>query len=699
MTTKFFDISSVAIIGASENEWKIWNNLLKNLSSFSGEKFWVNPKWGNYKDIIFFKSIKQLPIIVDIAVIVVPAVFVQKSLEECWKKWIKRVIIISAWFKEIWNIELENKLILISKKYNIKLLWPNCLWYVDTDKNLNLSFWAKNIYSCIWDTCKNIAMISQSWAMAVALTDWAYSRNMWFSKMISMWNKAWIDENFLLKELINDNNTKVISLYLESIEYWSEFFNIIKQISKIKPVILVKSWVSNKWSLAASSHTWALASKKEILDTAFNNSWIHSTNSLEDFFLWSQIFSRIDLNNLPEELAIITNAWWPWVMATDHTETYDIKLTEFSDKEKEILKIWLPNAASVSNPIDIIWDATSITYSQILENLNNLKNKRAILLLLTAQSVTDVENIAQIIIDFKKNNPDQFIMVSFMWDIWVEKWRKLLSNAWILEYDYPRKAIMSYSRLLIQKKWQHKKECKIEKFNLPSNISELKEKLKSEEKFCSNDLTWKILESFNIKYSKEILVNSEKKLNEIWDKFDSNLLVARISSPDIPHKSDIWWVILNIKSKKEAIDSYYKILNNVKKNMPNALVKWITFANMIVKTDLTREIFIWFKRDLSFWNILIVWMWWIFVNVFEDVSRRIWIIWKTEIKLMLTELKAFPILEWIRWQKWINFDKLIDIIFNLQFIFNQFNEISEIDINPIFSDEKKSIIVDAKFYL
>ena len=120
---------------------------------------------------------------------------------------------------------------------------------------------------------------------------------------------------------------------------------------------------------------------------------------------------------------------------------------------------------------------------------------------------------------------------------------------------------------------------------------------------------------------------------------------------------------------------------------------------MAITDDLPRQVFVWFKRDKSFWNILIVWMWWTLVNVFEDVSRRIWIISKNEIKTMLTELKFFPVLEWVRWQKWINFDKLINIIFNLQFIFKEFTDITEIDINPIISDENSSIVVDAKIYL
>lgn len=697
--SNFFDINSVAIVWASSELWKIGNSLLLNLADFRWEKYWVNPKWWEFNWIKFYESITKLPIIPDVLVFAIPAKFVISSLKEAWEKWVKRIIIISAWFKEVWNIDLENELIEIAKKYNIEILWPNCLWYVDTAKNLNLSFWAKSIQSCIWWNCQNIAMVSQSWAMAVALTDWATSRKMWFSKMISMWNKAWINENDLLNELELDNETKVISLYLESIEFGEDFFRITKKLSKKYPIVLVKSWISQRWSAAASSHTWALASGKEILETAFKNSWIHFTSSLENFFLWSQIFSKTDLNNISDELVIITNAWWPWVMATDHTEAYNVKLSEFSDSEKEILKIWLPEAASVNNPIDIIWDATSKTYSQILNNLSKIVKKRAILIMLTAQSVTDVENIANVIIDFKIANPKEFIMVSFMWWEWVNKWREILSNAWILEYDYPKKAIRAFSRLIIQKNWQDKKIDDNVFFKLPINTELLKEKLKKEEKFCSNSLTSEILESFNINNIKEILIKSKEEVVNAYNEINSEFIAARISSPDIPHKTDIGWVILNIKSKDEAINAYNTILKNVEKNASKAFVNGVTFSKMALKWDSPRQIFVWFKRDNSFWNIMIVWMWGLYVNIFEDVSRRVWLVSKNEIKTMLSELNYFSILSWVRWQKSIDFDKLIEIIFNLQFIFNEFKDISEIDINPIFADEKESIIVDAKFYL
>lgn len=695
----FFDIHSVAIVGASETEWKIGNGLIKNLSYFSGEKYWVNPKWGSYQGVDFYTSISDVPKVVDIVVFAVPAKFVVSGLQEAGEKWIKRAIVISAGFKEVGNIDEENQLIEEAKKYDIQLLGPNCLWYVDANKWLNLSFGTKTLQSCSGRDCQNIAMISQSWAMAVALTDWALTRGMWFSKMISMWNKAGINENDLLLQLEQDPETKVIALYLESIDFWYDFYEHCKRISKKMPLVLVKSGVSQRWSAAASSHTWALASNKDILYTAFEHSWIHYTQSLENFFLWSQIFSKTQLENVPDELVMITNAGWPWVMATDHSENYWVQLTSFTEEEKMILSQWLPAAASVSNPIDIIWDATSITYAQILNNLKKLKQKRAILILLTAQTVTDVENIAQVIVDFKRENPNEFIMVTFMWGDAVQKGRNILDEAGILEYDYPKKAIRAYSRLLIQKSWQEKTFWDDPLFSSPENIEDLRSKITEQTKFCSSSLTEEILVSFGINTIHDILVNDKNNIEEVYEQLGADRLVARISSPDIPHKTDVGGVVLNIESKQEAIDAFDAIMDSVSQHAPEADIHGITFSKMAVRWNASREIFVWFKRDQSFWSILIVWMWWIYVNVFEDVSRRIGIVSKQEVLEMLQELTSYPLLVWVRWEKSIDFEKLIDIIYKLQFVFKEFSDIKEIDINPIFSDEKDSIVVDAKFYL
>jgi acetyltransferase len=216
---------------------------------------------------------------------------------------------------------------------------------------------------------------------------------------------------------------------------------------------------------------------------------------------------------------------------------------------------------------------------------------------------------------------------------------------------------------------------------------------------CSNDLSSEILQSFQIPVLEEVLVRSWDDIDSMWYYLNDVPLVAKIDSPDIAHKSDVWWIVFDITSKKKALDAYHTIMSNIWEYMPEVNIKWIKFAKMIESRDQAKEIFVGFKRDESFWNVLLVWAWWIFVNVYNDVNRRIWIVSKKEIENMLKQLVIYPILKWIRWQKSINFDSLIDTIYKLQYIFLEFEGIKEIDINPIVCDQHGSIIVDTKFYL
>ncbi len=691
----FFDINSVAVIWASEKQGKIGNDLLKNLADFGWKKYGVNPNWGKFEGIKFYDKVEKLPEIVDVAVIVIPAKFVVSTLEEIAEFWIKRVIIISAWFKEIWNTEEEEKIKNIAKKYEIQILWPNCLGYIDSYKNLNLSFGWKEIKS------GNIAMISQSGAMAVAFTDWALEYDLGFSKIISMWNKADIWEVDLLLELEKDEKTKIIVMYLESIEFGRKFYEIAKRVTKSKPIILVKSGMSDRGSLAASSHTGALAWSAVIFKTAFKQSWIIYTSKLEDFFLWWKTFSQVeDFSNIPEELAIITNAGWPWVMITDHCEELWIQLAEFDEEEKKILMKWLPETASVKNPIDIIWDATSIRYSQILENLNSLEKKRAILVMLTPQTVTDTDKIAQIIVDFKTKNPDSFVMASFMWGASLGVSEEILSVKHVLDYSYPQKAVLAYSQLirykrLLKTNYDNLCKCYLEKNNI-DNINNI---LETQGKMCDSVWVEKIMDELELPFVKNYLVKSEKEAEEIFDIIWEETLIARISSEDIPHKTDVWGVVFDINNKQNAVQAYKTILKNIEKNAPWVNIEWIVYSVYIWKLQGLRELFIWLKRDETFGNILIVWMWWIYVNVFEDVSRRLSPVWKKEILEMFKSLKWYPILAWYRWEKSVNFDKIADIVLQFVKLFESVPKIKEIDINPLFSTSEKNYLVDVKLYL
>ncbi len=689
----FFDISSVCIVWASNNPGKIGNDILRNLSEFKWKIYGVNPKWGSYKDIVFHQHISDLPKIPDIAVFCIPASFVATSLRECGEKWIKRAIVISAGFKEIGNLTGEEELKKIGKKYGIDLLWPNCLGYIDTSLWLNLSFGGKAIQR------GNIAMISQSWAMAVAFTDWAYEYNVGFSKIISMGNKCDLSENDFLQELAHDKKTDVIALYLESIEDGKKFYEITKKLSKKKPIVIIKSGMSECGLQAAASHTWALAGCADVMKSVFSRAGLHYTNKLEEFFLWAQGFSMTKDIDIPEEMVVITNAGWPGVMTTDHMEFEWVPIAQFSVEEKKILMEWLPDAASVKNPIDIIGDATSIRYEQILKNIVSLGRNLAIHILLTPQTTTDVYTVAHKVHEFQLQHPSVVILCGFMgghslWDS-----RKYLEENKILSYNYPQKAVGVFERLIKQKKWSEKRPSTPHTHTPPTELKKIQHILKTEKSngnyIVENTTVQDILRSYDISIPEEYNVTDIAEVENACThlKFP---VVAKVASSDIAHKTDIGGVILWIKDLESAKNAYKEITKNIQKAAPKSKIDGIVYTSQILDSH---EVFVGLKRDVSFGDILIIGKWGIYVNIYNDSVTEVLPISKTGIEDMINRLTISPILKWARWKPAIRMTQLIDNITKLCQLFHDIPEIREIDINPIQCSAQWIYVIDTKLYI
>ena len=705
MHTHFFSPSSVVIVGASSTDGKIGNDMLKNLASYTGEKYGINPKKGGIKihNMDIFSSLKELPEIPEMAVIVIPSLYVASSLKECGEVGIKNVVIISAGFKEMGNAEEEQELVRIAKKYDIDILGPNCLGFLNPHLDLNLSFASSaNLKK------GNVALVSQSGAMAVAMMDWASTMNIGFSKIISMGNKSDIHENDFLEYLEHDEQTDVIVLYLESIVDGREFYKRAQQITKTKPIIVVKSGISKKGALAASSHTGALSGAKEILETALTQAGVHSTHSLKTMFLWTQMFANARDTYIPRDLIIITNAGGPGVMSVDNAEKYVVPLHDISKDDEIILNKNMPLAASMKNPLDILGDANSIRYKQILENLEELqqrkninnKNNFGILLLLTPQTVTDTENIANEIIIFQKNNPSMFIMTSFMGGKSVEGARKILQEQGILHFDYPQEALEAFSRLQIQKQW----ETSITNFSPEDqcdlilgsglDIDNQSNILSRAPILLPPDEVSQLFEKHSIPFAKEILLTSEDDIEKIYNTNQKG--VMKISSPDIAHKTDIGGVILGIDSLENAKKSYNQILESVKKHLPNARINGVTYQALFPKA---REVFVGMTRDETFGEVIVFGLGGIYLNVFEDVVRRVSPLSRKEIQKMITEIQSYPLLKGARGENSIHFEALEDIIFKISCLFHSHAEIREIDINPIFCFEDSAHVMDAKIFV
>ncbi|MFX0137394.1 MAG: acetate--CoA ligase family protein, partial [Candidatus Hodarchaeota archaeon] len=348
----FFNPKSIAVIGASATVGKVGNTVLNNIikSGYKGKIFPINPRSEEILGFKAYKSVLDVPDEIEIAIFVIPGKFCNATAEECGKKGVRGLIIISAGFKEIGGegVEREDELIKIGNKYNMRILGPNCLGFIGL--NYNGSFAA--------ETPKKggIAMISQSGAMLTGMMDYSMTQAFGFSCNISLGNKADLGAVDFIEYLADDVNTNVILCYLESIKDGERFLKILPNATRKKPIVILKAGVSEAGARAASSHTGALAGADIAYDLAFKKCGVIRAKTIEDLFDYGEVFLY---QPIPKEnsFAIITNAGGPGIVATDAFEREKLKFASFSEKILHTLREKLPLEAAIFNPIDIVGDA------------------------------------------------------------------------------------------------------------------------------------------------------------------------------------------------------------------------------------------------------------------------------------------------------------------------------------------------------
>ncbi|MFA6197535.1 MAG: acetate--CoA ligase family protein [Patescibacteria group bacterium] len=440
----FFRPRVIAVVGVSNESKKLGTQIYRNLLAgrWHGRVVPVNPNANKIGTVRCYPSVDRIPGRVDLAVIVTPAPTVATILTSCGKKRIKNCVIISAGFRET-GVEgkiREQELINIARRYGIKLLGPNCLGFMHAGSGINATF-ARPI-----EQVGSLALISQSGALAVAVTDWARRSSVGFRAVISLGNKAGLNENDLIDYFAADPGTSAILLYLESIEHGEKFMATVRAAVKRKPVVIIKSGESELGQRAAISHTGALSSPREVVAAALRQAGaiqIHSVKELYQFAQVGAVSSELQGNNI----AIVTNAGGAGIMATDAIATSNLKLSQADSTTIKKLRAGLPAAASVSNPFDLVGDADAVRYKLALKVIGSDPAVSAVVVLLTPQVVTQPLATAQAIIAVAKRYPLKLWVASFLGGESVASARTALAKAGIPHFEYPEEAISAIDML------------------------------------------------------------------------------------------------------------------------------------------------------------------------------------------------------------------------------------------------------------
>jgi len=696
---KIFKPKSIAVIGASNTVGSAGYRIFRNLigSGWDGIAYPVNPGKESIQGVQAYAKVSDIPRDIDLAIIATPAKTVPDVLEQCGKKGIKGILIISAGFKEVGEqgIALENELLKIKEKYGLRIVGPNCVGFILPYLNLNATF------AGFMPEQGNIALISQSGAVCGAILDWAAAAKVGFSAFASVGSMLDVDFGDLIDYFGMDIHTRSIVLYIESITDARKFMSAARSFARAKPVIVIKAGRYKEGAKAASSHTGALAGEDVIYDAAFKRAGTVRVKDIRDLFNCSSILAKQPRPTGPN-IAIITNAGGPGVLATDSIIEKGGKIAKISKETVEKLNEVLPKHWSKANPVDIIGDSDEDRYQKAIEICLEDNNVDGLLVLCVPQVMANPKKLADRIIDISRKTTKP-ILTSFIGEESVHHARQILNRNNVPSYSSPDEAVEAYMYLYHYARglallYETPEEISIEPSKSFKLIIDkiLKNAVKEKRNVLTENESKTFLELYGIKTTKTFVADSEKKAIALSKKIGYPV-VMKIHSPQITHKSDVNGVKLNLQCGEEVRKSFREITTSAKENMPNANILGVTIQKMI--SNKGRELILGSKKDPVFGSVILFGLGGIFTEFFKDRAIGFPPLNQVLAHRIIEQTKAYELLKGFRVFKPVNMKKVEETMIKFSQLIIDHPEIAEIDINPLIVDEDDIVAVDARIII
>lgn len=694
----FFSPKSIAIIGASEKPGvgkTIFYNIAKH---FKGKIYPVTPSNPTVGGLTAYKNVLDIPDSIDLAVVAAPSKFTPSVMEEVGKKRIKGAIIVSAGFKEVdeAGAKLEREVGEIAKKYGIKVIGPNCLGIMSFSKdNIMNSTFLK-----ITPRYGNIALVSQSGAICAATVEDAEAQDIGFSKVISMGNKVDMDESDVLELLAEDEDTRVIVMYLEDIRNARRFMEIAKKITaeRKKPVIVLKAGRTAEGAKAAASHTGALGGSDANYEAAFTQSGVIRVDTMGELFDLATAFSK---QPLPDgNIVIVSNAGGPAIISTDACSRYGLEMADISSIRDEIARV-IPAYGSPRNPVDIVGDADYLRFEKVLLLTLAHPNVGSIVTMCTPSATLNYDDLARILVKMSQQFPNKTILASLMGLAEGMENRRIMSEGGIPYYLYSEPAIRTLKAMYDFKKWVDEASNKRATLQFAKDIAKVKSIFENVRKNGRSNLLeeegYEVLEAYGFPTPKSILCTTEQECMDAAKQI-SYPLVMKIVSPDIIHKSDAGGVKVGIKTDDELRNSFRTITENALKYKSDAKIKGVLVQEMVKSA---KETILGASQDPTFGPVIMFGLGGIYVEVLKDVVFRIVPIDEQEAINMVESIKTIKLLKGVRGEKSSDLKAISDSLQRLSQLVVDFPEIKEFDINPllVLEEGKGARVVDARIIL
>ncbi len=695
-----FEPESIAIVGASETPNSIGVTLVRNMldSGYKGKLFFVNPEHETVFGQRSYPSVDTIPQRLDIAVICTKAEKVPDIIDACGRAGCRNAIIISGGFAEAGprGRALERAALENARRQGVRLIGPNCLGIMRPGSQINLTFAHGFAHP------GTIGLISQSGALCTAILDWALPNKIGFSNVVSLGSESDIDFGEVLDYMVSDPRTENIFLYIEGIKNARRFMSALRAAARCKPVLLIKVGKHPAGGKAALSHTGALVGADDVFDAALRRAGvIRLANVGQMYAAASALFSHFRPRG--KRLAIITNGGGPGVMAADHAADIGIPLAQFDPATITRLNELLPAGWSKSNPIDILGDADPGRYAAALQACIDDDNIDGVLAILTPQAMTDPTQAARAVIEVARQS-DKPLVTCWMGEEQVREARKLFKGAGIPTFRTPEPAVDLFSHI---SNYYRNRQLLMQ---TPPSISETApprlesarlviESALMEGRKALNEMESKaVLAAFRIPIAQTVVARSASEAMVLAEELGMPV-VMKIDSPQIVHKTDSGGVRLNLNSLAAVRDSWLEIMDEVKKNRPDAVINGIAIEPMIQKPN-GRELVVGMIRDKIFGPTIVFGAGGTSIEAYNsDRAVALPPLNSVLVADMLASTRTTARLGEFRNMPPVNMEALESVLLRVSSMVCELPWIREMDINPLIVDENGAVAVDARIMI
>jgi acetyl coenzyme A synthetase (ADP forming)-like protein len=675
---------SIAVVGASTRRGQLGAEVFHNLisSGFKGRLYPVNPAAETVEYVPCFGRVSEIPGPVDLAIVVVPAKFVDGVVDDCVRKGVRAIVMITAGFGETGaeGRAREKKLLEKVRSGGIRLVGPNCMGVLNTDPEVSML----GTFSSVFPSHGNIAMSTQSGALGLAILDYANRLGVGFSTFVSVGNKADVSGNDLIQYWAEDPQTDVMLLYLESFGNPTRFGRIARRVGRKKPIIAVKSGRSESGARAASSHTGALATSDAIVDDLFRQAGIIRTDTLEEMFDVAQLLAQ---QPLPQgrRVGIVTNAGGPGILAADACEARGLTLSTLEESTTEALRAFLPAEASVGNPVDMIASATADQYRKAIDLLLADPNVDALLVIYIPVMPKDAEGVAKVIKETATLTKGKPMVANFMG---ASEWATRLSP--IPSFPFPERAANALSRATRYAEWRRKPvgvTPRFEDFDEAAARAIIDRALGDTAIWLEPDDCASLLRSAGIPLAEtreaESLADAQSIAAEIGYP-----VVLKATGKDILHKSDVGGVKLNLEDESEVSEAFDDMKSRLGDSMTGVVVQ-----KMITEGP---EVMLGVVHDPTFGHLAVYGAGGTLVELLNDVAFRILPLSEVDTEDMMEEVNATQLLRGYRGSSACDESSVRQLLLRLSNLVEACPEIDELDINPVKVMRSGAVAVDVR---